>query len=68
MKSTLIDEAAIRRAAEIVDLPLSAEHAPGVVLYFRMIAEFAALINEFPLDENTEPASIFVPCSPPAPK
>ena len=65
MKSMLIDEAAIRRAAELVDLPLSPEHVPGVIMYFRMIAEFAAVVNEFPLDENTEPASIFVPCPPP---
>jgi hypothetical protein len=33
-----------------------------------MIAEFAALVNEFPLDADTEPASIFVPCSPPKPE
>ena len=65
MKSALVDEASIRRAAEMVDLPLSPEHAPGVVVYFRMITEFAALVNEFPLDADTEPASIFVPCSPP---
>lgn len=68
MKSTLIDETSVRRAAETVDLPLSPEHAPGVVMYFGMIAEFAALVNEFPLDALTEPASIFVPCSPPKPE
>ena len=68
MKSALVDEASIRRAAEMVDLPLSPEHAPGVVVYFRMITEFAALVNEFPLDADTEPASIFVPCSPPQPE
>ena len=68
MKSTLVDEATIRRAAETVALPLSPEHVPGVIMYFRMIAEFAALVNEFPLDAHTEPASIFVPCSPPKPE
>ena len=68
MNSPLIDEASIRRAAETVDLPLSPEHVPGVVMYFRMIAEFAALVNEFPLDADIEPASIFVPCSPPQPE
>ena len=68
MKSTPIDEAGVRRAAEMVDLTLSPDHVPGVIIYFQMLAEFAALVNEFPLDETTEHAPIFVPCSPPSPE
>ena len=63
MDAKLIDEDYIRRAAAAVGLELARSHVPGVTAYFQMIAAFAATVNEFPLDEMTENALVFTPCS-----
>ena len=63
-----IDDEYVRRAAAVVGLELAPEHVPGVVLYSRMIAAFAATVNEFPLATDTESAAVFTPCSPPTPE
>jgi hypothetical protein len=60
-----IDEAYVRHAAAGIDLELAPAHIPGVVVYCKMIAGMAALVNEFPLDEEMEHAAIFTPCSVP---
>jgi Protein of unknown function (DUF4089) len=61
----LIDEAYVRQAAHGVGLELAPEHVAGVVTYFKMIAGMAAIVNEFSLDEKSEHAAIFTPCSAP---
>lgn len=58
-----IDETTVLQAARTVGLELDAAHLPGVLLYYRMLADFAATVAAFPLDENIEPAAVFVPCS-----
>ncbi len=58
-----IDEAQVRLAATTVGLDIAAEHLPGVVMYFQMIASFAELVGEFPLDMATESAAVYTPCS-----
>jgi hypothetical protein len=65
MNIDLIDEPFVRQAAHSVGLELAPEHLAGVIMYFKMIAGMAALVNEFPLDENIENAAIYIPCSMP---
>lgn len=66
MRASDIDESAVTQAARALDLTFDAAHLPGVLLYYRMLADFAALVSDFPLDENDEPAPVFTPCSMPA--
>jgi hypothetical protein len=61
-KNIDIDVTTITQAARAVDLDLASEHLPGVLHYYRMIADFAATVGAFPLNENDEPAAVFVPC------
>jgi hypothetical protein len=63
-----IDEAQVRVAAATVGLDIAAEHLPGVVMYFQMIASFADLVSEFPLDMTMESAAVYIPCSPATPE
>ena len=65
MDTKSIDADYVVRAALAVDIQLNADHVPGVVQYFRMIAGMAASLNEFPLDASDESATHFTPCSPP---
>jgi hypothetical protein len=48
-------------AALLIGLPLDAAHRPGVVLNLERIAAMAALVMEFPLPEETEPAPVYAP-------
>ncbi|MGQ3051238.1 MAG: DUF4089 domain-containing protein [Roseateles sp.] len=50
--------------AAVLGLPLAAEHRPGVLRYFGLAAEMAALVNGLPLAVQDEPAEAFVPISP----
>jgi hypothetical protein len=63
MDADSIDETSLTRAACAVGLDLAPEHLPGVLLYYRMLAGFAASVAAFPLDENIEPAAVFTPCT-----
>jgi hypothetical protein len=54
-------EAYVDAAAKLVGLPLDPAHRPGVVLNLERIAQMAALVMEFPLPEETDPAPIFKP-------
>lgn len=54
-------DAYIVAAAALVGLPLDAEYQPGVALNLQRIAEMAALIMEFPLPDEAEPAPVFTP-------
>jgi hypothetical protein len=64
----LIDEAYVLKAARVAGFKLAPAYVPGVVLYFRMIAGFAAAVHEFDLSEHTESAAVYVPCWPATPK
>jgi hypothetical protein len=63
VKNIDIDETSVRQAAHTAGLELDAAHLPGVVLYYRMLADFSQTVAAFPLDENIEPAAVFTPCS-----
>jgi hypothetical protein len=61
----LIDDEHVARAAHGIGLELAASHIPGVVRYFKMIAGMADSVAGLPLDDTTEPAAVFTPCSAP---
>ncbi|MBR8835767.1 MAG: DUF4089 domain-containing protein [Stigonema ocellatum SAG 48.90 = DSM 106950] len=43
----------------LLDLPLRDEYRDGVVANFERIQAIAQLVNEFPLPDNMEAASVF---------
>ncbi len=51
----------IDAAADLIGLALAPEHRPGVKLNLERIAEMAALVMEFPLPDECEPAPVFTP-------
>lgn len=51
----------VDQMASLIELPLAAEHRPGVVENFERIIGIAQLMNEFPLPEAIEVASRFEP-------
>ena len=57
-------EAYVDAAAAALDLPLAAEHRPGVLRYFGLAAEMAELVNGLPLAIQDEPAEAFLPIAP----
>jgi hypothetical protein len=48
-------------AARLIDLPIAAEHRPGVVQAMGVIAAAARLVMEFPLPDDLEAAPVFEP-------
>jgi hypothetical protein len=54
-------EAYVDAAAALIGLPLDPAHRPGVVLNLERVAAMAALVMEFPLPEETEPAPVYTP-------
>jgi hypothetical protein len=54
-------EAYVDAAAKLIGLPLDPAHRPGVVLNLERIAQMAALVMEFPLPEETDPAPVYQP-------
>jgi hypothetical protein len=67
MPSGVLDEAAVRGAAEAAGLPMSEADLDSVCRYQALLAGFAAALLEFPLDERADGAPVFTPCSPPTP-
>ena len=57
-------EAYVDASATVLELPLSADHRPGVLHYFALAASMAELVGRHPLDTRDEPAESFVPISP----
>jgi hypothetical protein len=51
-----VDETARR-----VGLPIAPEHRPGVIQFTGMLLAQAALVTEFPLPDDVEPAPVFRP-------
>jgi hypothetical protein len=60
-------EAYVDAAAAALALPIAAEHRRGVLRYFTLAAEMAALVNGLPLGPQDEPAEAFVPIGPDGP-
>jgi len=48
-------------AAQLLGLAIDPAHRPGVLLNLERIAEMAALVMEFPLPDEIEPAPVFTP-------
>ncbi|MDR7331578.1 DUF4089 domain-containing protein [Roseateles asaccharophilus] len=57
-------EAYVDATAALLALPLAPEHRPGVLRYFGLAAEMAALVNGLPLATHDEPAEAFAPIAP----
>jgi hypothetical protein len=57
-------ETYVDAAAAALALPLAPEHRPGVLRYFGLAAEMAALVDGLPLAVHDEPAEAFVPIGP----
>ncbi|MDM0046526.1 DUF4089 domain-containing protein [Variovorax dokdonensis] len=53
-------------SAAALDLRLRPEHRDGVVRYFGLAADLAALLDAVPLAPHVEPAVQFMPVSPAA--
>ena len=51
----------VDEAAKLIDLPIAAEHRPGVVQFVGVIMGAAALVMEFPLPDSVEGAPVFEP-------
>ncbi|MBT2323835.1 DUF4089 domain-containing protein [Variovorax paradoxus] len=61
-------EAYVDAAAAALDLKLRPDHRAGVLRYFALAAEFAAVVEAVPLDERDEPALHFSPVAPEEPR
>ena len=57
-------EAYVDAAAAALQLPLAAEHRPGVLNYFALAASMADLLAAHPLAITDDPAEAFVPIAP----
>ncbi|MGJ7579307.1 AtzG-like protein [Variovorax sp. RHLX14] len=57
-------EACVDAAALALDLPLHPDHRPGVLRFFALAAEFAAVIDAVPLEAHAESAVVFRPVVP----
>jgi len=57
-------ESYVDAAAAALQLPLAAEHRPGVLNYFALAASMADLVGAHPLAVTDDPAEAFVPISP----
>ena len=54
-------DAYVDAAAALIGLPIDPAHRPGVVLNLERIAQMAALVMDFPLPDEIEPAPIYQP-------
>jgi hypothetical protein len=54
-------EAVIDAMAPLLGLPIGPEHRPGVVLNLAVTARLAALVVDFPLEDEADPAPVYVP-------
>jgi hypothetical protein len=54
-------EAYVDAAAALIGLPIDPAHRAGVVVNIERLAQMAALVMEFALPEEAEPAPVFRP-------
>ena len=57
-------EAYVDAAAATLGLKIAAEHRKGVLLYFALAADMAALLEGFPLAPADESGNVFTPVAP----
>lgn len=57
-------EAYVDATAAALQLPLRAEHRPGVLQYFALAAAMSELVDGLPLAVADEPAEVFTPIAP----
>ena len=57
-------ETYVDAAAAALGLPLRPDHRPGVLRFFALAAEMAAVVEAVPLGAHAEPAVTFMPVSP----
>jgi len=57
----------VDQAARLLGLPVAEEHRPGVLHYFSIAADMAALVNELPLSALDKAAGAFIPIAPASP-
>jgi hypothetical protein len=63
MKPTPIESIVAAQAA-LLELPIAAEHRPGVVAYFALASDMARLVVGLPLGTHDESGSVFLPVVP----
>lgn len=61
-------ESYVDAACAALELRLRPDHRPGVLRYFGLAAEFAALIEAVPLLPHDESAASFASVAPPEPE
>ena len=57
-------EAYVDAVSAALDLPIAAEHREGVVRYFELASQLAAVVGAVPLGIADDPAPVFVPIGP----
>ncbi|APW37733.1 hypothetical protein RD110_11420 [Rhodoferax koreense] len=57
-------EAYVDAASALLDLTIETAHRPGVLRYFGLAADMAALVDAVPLEPHHEAAVHFTPISP----
>ncbi len=57
-------EAYVDAASALLELSLEAAHRAGVLRYFGLAADMAALVDAVPLEQHQEAAVHFTPISP----
>ena len=60
-------EKQVDATAATLGLPIAAAYRAGVLRYFGIAADMAALVMAQPLGIDDEPAAVFVPVAPPQP-
>ncbi|RZL87071.1 MAG: DUF4089 domain-containing protein [Variovorax sp.] len=58
----------VEAAAAALNLRVRPDHRAGVLCYFALAAEFAAVVEAVPLGAHDEPAVNFTPVAPPEPQ
>jgi len=51
----------VDETAKRLGLPIAPEHRPGVIQFTGILLAHAALVMEFPLPDDVEPAPVFRP-------
>lgn len=55
------DERLMEAAADLLQLPLEEAFRPGVLTNLEVARRMAALVEAFPLDDEAEPAPVYLP-------
>lgn len=55
------DERLMEAAADLLQLPLEEVFRPGILTNLEVARRMAALVEAFPLDDEAEPAPVYLP-------